>query len=121
MPGTPASERRVSNEWRISIANPWHTNKSARAISSFLISNAQREVLQEASLMMASAKSARDCTSSDLTRLFEQNPQHKTRFLAETVPAFGAISTFNKLRQNYPEYTYREATLNPTNPEHRAT
>src|SRR5271169_2588758 len=30
------------------------------------------------------------------------------------------MSTFNKLRQNYPDYTYREATLNPTNPEHRA-
>jgi len=93
----------------------------SQAISSFLISNAQREVLQEASLMMASAKSVRDYTSSDLAPLLEQNPQHKTRFLAETVPAFGAISTFNKLRQNYPEYTYREATLNPTNPEHRAT
>jgi hypothetical protein len=60
-------------------------------------------------------------TSSDLAPLLEQNPQHKTRFLAETVPAFGAIITFNKLRQNYPEYTYREVTLNPTNPEHRAT
>jgi HAMP domain-containing protein len=53
--------------------------------------------------------------------LLQQNPEHKKRFLAETIPAFGAITTFNKLRQNYPEYTYREATLNPTNPEHRAT
>ena len=93
----------------------------AEAISSFLVSNAQREVLQEAQLMMASAKSVRDYTSSDLAPLLEQNPQHKARFLAETVPAFGAMSTFNKLRQNYPDYTYREATLNPTNPEHRAT
>jgi len=92
----------------------------SQAISSFLIGNAQREVLQEAQLMMASAKSVRDYTSSDLAPLLEQNPLHKTKFLAETVPAFGAISTFNKLRQNYPEYTYREATLNPTNPEHRA-
>jgi methyl-accepting chemotaxis protein len=93
----------------------------SQAISSFLIKNAQREVLQEAKLMMASAKSVRDYTSSDLAPLLEQNPQHKTKFLAETVPAFGAMSTFNKLKQNYPEYTYREATLNPTNPEHRAT
>jgi protein-histidine pros-kinase len=92
----------------------------SQAISSFLIGNAQREVLQEAQLMMASAKSVRDYTSSDLAPLLEQNPLHKTKFLAETVPAFGAISTFNKLRQNYPDYTYREATLNPTNPEHHA-
>jgi HAMP domain-containing protein len=87
---------------------------------SFLINNARREVLQEAELMMASATSVRDYTSSDLAPLLEQNPQHKTRFLAETVPAFGAVSTFNKLRRKYPDYTYREATLNPTNPEHRA-
>jgi HAMP domain-containing protein len=93
----------------------------SQVISSFLVSNAQREVLQEAELMMASAQSVRDYTSSDLGPLLQQNPQHKTRFLAETVPAFGAMTTFNKLRQNYPDYTYREATLNPTNPEHRAT
>src|SRR6266851_251669 len=87
----------------------------------FLINNARHEVLREAELMMASAKSVRDYTSSDLRPLLERNPLHKTRFLAETVPAFGAISTFNRLRQKYPDYTYREATLNPTNPEHRAS
>jgi protein-histidine pros-kinase len=86
----------------------------------FLIDNARREVLREAELMMASAKAVRDYTTSELAPLLEQNPQHKTKFLAETVPAFGAISTFNKLRQKYPDYTYREATINPTNPEHRA-
>jgi methyl-accepting chemotaxis protein len=86
----------------------------------FLIKNARREVLQEAELMMASATSVREYTSSDLAPLLEENPQHKERFLAETVPAFGAISTFNKLRQKYPDYTYHEATLNPTNPAHRA-
>jgi HAMP domain-containing protein len=90
-------------------------------IYSFLIGNAQREVLKEAQLMMASAMSVREYTSSDIGPLLQQNPEHKTRFLAETVPAFGALSTFNKLRKNYPDYTYREATLNPTNPEHRAT
>lgn len=93
----------------------------SQVIYNFLIGNAQREVLNEAQLMMASARSVREYTSSDIGPLLKQNPEHKTRFLAETVPAFGALSTFNKLRQNYPDYTYREATLNPTNPEHRAT
>ncbi len=93
----------------------------SQVISSLLINNAQREVRQQAELMMASAMSVRDYTSSDLRPLLELNPEHKKRFLAETVPAFGAMSTFNKLKKNYPDYTYREATLNPTNPEHRAT
>jgi HAMP domain-containing protein len=93
----------------------------SQVLYSFLIDNARREVYQDAELMMASAKSVRDYTSSDLGPLLEQNPQHKTRFLAETIPFFAATSTFNNLRQKYPDYTYREATLNPTNPEDRAT
>jgi len=93
----------------------------SQVVSSFLMSNAKREVLQEAQLMMASANSVRDYTSSDLRPLLEENPVHKKHFLAETVPAIGALATFSKLRANYPDYSYREATLNPTNPEHRAT
>ena len=92
----------------------------SQVLYSFLVNNARREVLQDAQLMMASAKSVREYTSSDLAPLLEKNPQHKKRFLAETVPAFGAVTTFNNLRRQYPDYTYREATLNPTNPEHRA-
>src|ERR1700728_4552798 len=87
----------------------------------FLIQNARREVMQEAELMMASARSVRDYTAEDLKPLLEQNPQHKTRFLPETIPAFGATSTFNRLKQKYPDYTYREVSVNPTNPEDRAT
>ena len=69
---------------------------------------------------MASASSVRDYTASDLAPLLEQNPQHHEKFLPETVPAFAAINTFQKLREMYPDYTYHEATLNPTNPVHRA-
>jgi protein-histidine pros-kinase len=87
----------------------------------FLVDNAEREVLQDAELMMASVNAVREYTSSDLRPLLERNPEHEKRFLPETVPAFGAITTFKELKQHYPEYSYREATLNPTNPEHRAT
>jgi methyl-accepting chemotaxis protein len=87
----------------------------------FLVGNARREVLAQAELMMASAKSVRDYTSSDLSPLLEQNPRHKVRFLAETVPAYGATTTFKNLRAKYPDYTYKEATLNPTNLEDRAS
>ena len=88
---------------------------------SFLFQNAQREVLEQAELMMASAKSVRDYTSTDLSPLLTQVPSHTVRFIPETVPAFGATTTFNKLRVRYPQYLYKEATLNPTNLEDRAT
>ena len=85
----------------------------------FLINDARRQVLQEAELMMASAKSVRDYTSSNLEPLLSHRLRSSV-FHPETVPAFGATTTFNKLRQYYPEYGYKEATLNPTNLEHRA-
>jgi len=35
------------------------------------------------------------------------------------VPAYAATESFNYLRAKYPEYSYKEATLNPTNPRDR--
>jgi HAMP domain-containing protein len=87
---------------------------------SFLIDNARNQVMQQAELMMASARAVRDYTSGDLAPLLKQTPAHQERFLAETVPAFGATTTFNKLRNRYPDYSYKEATLNPTNLADRA-
>ncbi|GAC1659098.1 MAG: DUF3365 domain-containing protein [Acidobacteriaceae bacterium] len=87
----------------------------------FLIENARRQVLQQAELMMASARAVRDYTSSDLAPLLKTTPAHHERFLPETVPAFGATNTFERLRKLYPEYSYKEATLNPTNLADRAT
>lgn len=91
---------------------------------SFLIGNARREVLAQAELMMHSAGSVRSYTADDLRPLLEKNPKHKIRFLAETVPAFAATTTFANLRKSdayYMNYTYKEATLNPTNLEDRAS
>jgi protein-histidine pros-kinase len=40
-------------------------------------------------------------------------------FLPQTVPAYAATETINTLRKKYAEYSYKEATLNPTNPRNR--
>jgi HAMP domain-containing protein len=85
---------------------------------SFLISNARREVLAD-----ASATSVREYTATDLSPLLEQNPRHRVRFLPETIPFYGATVTLNNLRKSNPDYaayTYKEAALNPTNLEDRA-
>jgi len=42
-------------------------------------------------------------------------------FHPQSVPAFAATEIFNYLREKYPEYFYKEATLNPTNPRDRAS
>jgi protein-histidine pros-kinase len=87
----------------------------------FLINDARRQVMQEAELMMASARAVRDYTTSNLAPLLSHRLQGNTTFHPETVPAFSATTTFNKLRQRYPAYGYKEATLNPTNLEDRAS
>jgi protein-histidine pros-kinase len=42
-------------------------------------------------------------------------------FLPQTVPAYAATENMKRLRKTYPDYSYKEAALNPTNPEHKAT
>ena len=41
-------------------------------------------------------------------------------FLPQSVPAFSATEVLNELRKKYPNYGYKEALLNPTNPRDRA-
>jgi len=87
---------------------------------SFLLDNARAEVLQQAKLMMESATSTRDYTTEELKPLIVTSPLNESQFLPQIVPAYGAKSTFARLRKKFPDYIYKEATLNPTNLRDRA-
>ena len=86
---------------------------------SVLQSNAREEILDNARMMMESALSSRSYTNSQITPLLET--QLRYTFLPQSVPAYAATEQFNDLRKKYPDYSYKEATLNPTNPRDRAT
>ncbi len=93
------------------------------AVSAFvsyelLQNNAKQEVLRNAGLMMEAALSIRGYTVKEVKPHLES--QLAETFLPQTVPAFAATETFNSLRKKYPDFTYKEATLNPTNPRDRA-
>jgi protein-histidine pros-kinase len=47
--------------------------------------------------------------------------QMKRQFLPQSVPSYAATQNFEAVRKMYPEYTYKEAALNPTNPRDNAT
>lgn len=83
-----------------------------------LISNAKEEVSLNARIMMAAAKSARTYTVSEIRPLLRQ--LNSDDFIPQTVPAYSATQTMNLLQKSFPEYSYKEAVLNPTNPEHKA-
>jgi len=81
--------------------------------------NARTEVLHTAGIIMESAMSVRGYTVDEIKPLLSE--QMKDTFLPQTVPAYAAARNVMRLRNKYPEYTYKEATLNPTNPASRAT
>jgi protein-histidine pros-kinase len=87
---------------------------------SFLQQTAHDQVLQQARLMMGSAGAMRTYTSKQVGPLLQEHQAQINSFLAQTVPAYAATEAFNYLRTDYPDYTYKEATLNPTNLRDRA-
>jgi HAMP domain-containing protein len=88
---------------------------------SFLLEDAKKTVLNQAELMAASSKATRDYTEEEISPILENTPDHKNEFLPQTIPFYAATVTFNRLRKTFPDYTYKEATLNPTNLVDRAS
>ena len=81
--------------------------------------DAREQVLQTANLLMAAAEATRAYTTAFIKPHLDQRLE--IEFLPQTVPAFAATETIIALRKQFPEYTYKEATLNPTNPRDRTT
>ena len=80
--------------------------------------NAKREVVTQASIMMEGALAIRNYTITEIKPLLIE--QLELTFLPQTVPSYAATQNFNRLRKTHPEFIYKEAALNPTNPRNRA-
>jgi protein-histidine pros-kinase len=92
---------------------------SAHVTRNLLQTNAQEEVLNKGRLLMDKALAVRTYTSNQITQLLET--QMKYEFLPQSIPSYSATEVLGNLRNTYPEYFYKEATLNPTNPRDRAS
>jgi HAMP domain-containing protein len=79
--------------------------------------NARVEVLRNAGVMMEAALSMRGYTNAQIRPLI---PFNEEVFHRQSVPAYAATEIMQALRKKYPDYSYKEATLNPTNPLNRA-
>jgi protein-histidine pros-kinase len=91
---------------------------SAYVSHELLQQNAKQEVLRSAGLMMEAALAVRGYTVKQVKPLLE--PQLAETFLPQSVPAYAASQTFDALHQKYPDFSYKEALLNPTNPRNKA-
>lgn len=79
--------------------------------------NAKAETLRNARLLMETALAIRGYTVHQIAPHLD--PQLAHIFLPQSVPAYAATQTLGELRKKYPDYGYKEATLNPTNPSNR--
>ncbi|HWU77284.1 MAG TPA: DUF3365 domain-containing protein [Rhodanobacter sp.] len=88
-------------------------------VTSMLQENAIREVLAQAGLMLDSAAAIRSYTETEVGPLLDE--KMISAFRPQSVPFYAATQNFLKLHKEHPDYAYKEATLNPTNPRDRAT
>jgi HAMP domain-containing protein len=80
---------------------------------------AKRQMLNEASIIMRSGTAVRGYTQKEIRPLIAD--QMAVRFLPHSVPSWSAQTVLHDLQKDFPDYSYKEAALNPTNPSDRAT
>jgi protein-histidine pros-kinase len=81
--------------------------------------NALQQVTDQAELIMQEALAVRSYTVEEIRPLLIQINDGK--FHPQTVPAYSATQTSNLVKLSRPNYSYKEAVFNPTNPRDKAT
>jgi protein-histidine pros-kinase len=91
---------------------------SATIARNLLQRDAKAEVVDRARLLMEKAVVVSAYTTTQIAPLLET--QMKYSFLPQSIPAYSSMEILTMLRAKYPEYGYKPAMLNPTNPRDRA-
>ncbi len=82
------------------------------------IATARQEALQDARIMLSAANAVRSYTSREVAPLVTRGDPN---WIAPVViPSYAAQTNFAGVRVDHPNFTYKEAALNPTNPADRA-
>ncbi len=76
--------------------------------------NAVEEIKQEIGLLRANALAVRSYTLNSIDPLLSDD--NDILFFPESVTSYAAQSVFATFRNAFPQYYYKEAALNPTNP-----
>jgi protein-histidine pros-kinase len=79
---------------------------------------AKDEVIDRARLLMTGANGVSTYTATQIKPLLET--QMKYTFLPQSIPAYSAAEVLAHLQTTYPDYAFKSAMLNPTNPRDRA-
>ncbi|GGC78458.1 c-type heme family protein [Undibacterium terreum] len=87
--------------------------------NALLKESAREETLQNARFLLESALAVRTYTSKQIAPLLQT--QMKYQFHPQSVPSYSATENLNTVLKSYPDFTYKEATLNPTNLRDKAS
>ena len=87
--------------------------------NALLKDSAREETLQNARFLLESALSVRTYTSKQIAPLLIADMENQ--FHPQSVPSYAATENLNTLLKSYAQFTYKEATLNPTNLRDKAS
>ena len=88
---------------------------AATTMSYRLVRNSAVEVVErEINLLRSNATAVRSYTLNSIDPLLSDD--NDILFLPETITSYAARAVFSTFQQDFPQYSYKEAALNPTNP-----
>jgi HAMP domain-containing protein len=87
----------------------------------FLQREAEDRVQAEAELIAQAASAARKYAEEQIKPLMVRLQKREATFVAQSVPTYSSIQVLKYLHNANPQYTYKDAMLNPTNPADKAT
>ncbi|MEM9220274.1 MAG: DUF3365 domain-containing protein [Cyanobacteria bacterium P01_F01_bin.150] len=90
-------------------------------LSKYLNTQAEQVVKERAEILLSTMQSARDYTQNHVQSVL--NRTDKDRLVLESIPTFAAQTIFAGFQQRssaFQDFSYKEAALNPTNPDDKA-
>lgn len=90
------------------------------ALNQIILTQAENRITSEASGILQTITSVRQYNNTQI--MPELSGRFETEYLPQTIPTYAVKEVVKNLRQNqgYESYFYKDATLNPTNPEDQA-
>ncbi|MEO0430987.1 MAG: DUF3365 domain-containing protein [Cyanobacteria bacterium J06656_5] len=95
---------------------------SGLILSAAIRQKVEGQTVQQAEILIQTMNAVRTYTSSKVNPQLADELAESSTFIPETVPAYSAREVFEEFRSEdtYKDFLYKEATLNPTNPEDKA-
>jgi protein-histidine pros-kinase len=110
---------KLQTKFNLALSAAFVIGLALAAIFAFKISGdtARRDVLHEAALMASEGEGASRYTDQEVAPLLNKTG---TGFAPQTIPFLAAQDQFRRVRKDWPDYSYKDAALNPTDPADKA-